>query len=164
MKEVFEELVKKIITKEDFLLFIEEINLLEQVVFKNIEVPLWKRVKGKVREEFRNELQKLEKEGIISASPNQQFSFFDEFKNYLQKIPQVKLEIAFEPSEDFLLRIKKWFKEENHQEVILDITVNPKIVGGAIIEYQGYFRDFSLVKEMDKLTPHQILVGGKHYE
>jgi len=62
------------------------------------------------------------------------------------------------------LRIKKWFKEENHQEVILDITVNPKIVGGAIIEYQGYFRDFSLVKEMDKLTPHQILVGGKHYE
>jgi len=81
MKEVFEELVKKIITKEDFLLFIEEINLLEQVVFKNIEVPLWKRVKGKVREEFRNELQKLEKEGVIPASPNQQFSFFDELKN-----------------------------------------------------------------------------------
>ena len=117
MKEVFEELVKKIITKEDFLLFIEEINLLEQVVFKNIEVPLWKRVKGKVREEFRNELQKLEKEGVIPASPNQQFSFFDELKNYLQKIPQVKLEIAFEPSEDFLLRIKKWFKEENLQKV-----------------------------------------------
>ena len=164
MEEIFEDLTKKIITKEDLILFLEEINLLEQIVFKNIEVPLSERVKGKIREEFRDELQKLEKESIISGSPNQQFSFFDELKNYLQKIPQVKLEIAFEPSEDFLLRIKKWFKEENHQEVILDITVNPKIVGGAIIEYQGYFRDFSLVKEMDKLTPHQILVGGKHYE
>ena len=109
MKETFEDLIKKIITKEDFLLFIEEINLLEQVVFKNIEVPLWKRVKGKVREEFRNKLQELEKEGIISTSPNQQFSFFEELKKYLQKIPQVKLEIAFEPSKDFLLKIKKWF-------------------------------------------------------
>lgn len=151
MKEVFEESAKKIITKEDFLLFIEEINLFERVIFKNTEVPLWKRVKGKVREEFRNELQKLEKEGVISASPNQQLSFFDEFKNYLRKIPQVKLEIAFEPSEDFLLRIKKWFKEESHQEVVLDVTLNPKIVGGAIIEYQGYFRDFSLAKEIDRL-------------
>jgi len=155
MEEIFEDLTKKIITKEDLILFLEEINLLEQIVFKNIEVPLSERVKGKIREEFRDELQKLEKESIISGSPNQQFSFFDELKNYLQKIPQVKLEIAFEPSEDFLLRIEKWFKEKNHRKVILDLIINPKIVGGAIIEYQGNWRDFSLVKEIDK-----IIYGG----
>lgn len=151
MMKIFEEFVKKIVTKEDFLLFLEEINLIEQMVFKNTGVPLWKKVEGRVREELRKELQKLENEGVISTSPNQQFSFFEELKNYLQKIPYLKLEIAFEPSEDFLSKIKKWFREENHQEVILDLIINPKIVGGAVIEYRGSWRDFSLLKEIDKL-------------
>ena len=157
MKEIFEDLTKKIITKEDLILFLEEINLLEQVFFKNIEAPLWERAKGKVRKEFRDELQKLEKGGIISGSPEQQFSFFDELKKELQKIPQAKLEIAFEPSEDFLLRIKRWFKEENHQEVILDVTINPRVVGGVIIEYQGRYCNFSLAKKIDELISQKAL-------
>ncbi len=151
-----EDLTKKIITKEDLIFFLEEINLVEGIVFKNVEAPLSERVKGKVREGFKDEIKKLEKEGIVSASPNQQFSFFDELKKYLQKIPLVKLEVSFEPSENFLLRIKKWFKEENHQEVILDLIVNPKVVGGVIIEYQGRYRNFSLAKKIDELTPTKI--------
>ena len=156
MEQIFEDLVKKIITKEDLLFFIEEINLLERVIFKNVETPLSEKVKGKVREEFRDYLQKLEKGGIISGSSNQQF-FFDELKKYLQRIPQVKLEIAFEPSKIFLLRIKKWFKEENHKEVILDVTINPKVVGGAIIEHRGRYRDFALAKKIDESISQKAL-------
>jgi len=157
MEEIFEILAQKIITKEDLIFFLEEISLLEGMVFKDTETPLLERAKGKIREEFRNELQELEKNGIILTSANQQFSFFDELKKYLAKIPHLKLEIAFSPSQSFLLRIKKWFKEKNHQEVILDVTINPNVVGGAIIEYQGYFRDFSLAKEINKLISQRQL-------
>jgi len=107
-------------------------------------------VKNKVREDFRQCLKELENKKFLSGSPDQQLSFFENLKSYLQKIPQLKLEIAFEPSKDFLLTLKKWFKEKNKQEVILDITINSKIVGGAIIEYQGQYRDFSLLERVDK--------------
>ncbi len=147
-----EELTKGIITKEDFVFFIEEIAIIENVIFKNPKTPLLERLKGKIKEELRNKLEKLEEKGIISNSPNQQIAFFSELKERLQKIPQVKLEIAFKPSRDFLLKLADWFKEKIHQRVILDLTINPKIIGGAIIEYQGSWRNFSLAKKIDKLN------------
>ena len=152
MEEIFEDLIKKIITKEELILFLEEINRTKQYVFKNVDTPLSERVKGKTREGFRNYLKKLEKSGSISGPPNQQFSFFEEIEKCLREVPQIKLEIAFAPSEDFLLKIKKWFREENRQEVILDLTVNHRITGGAIIEYQGQYRNFSLAKRIDELV------------
>jgi len=63
----------------------------------------------------------------------------------------IKLEIAFEPSEDFLLNIKKWLKENVQQETVLQIKTNPNIVAGLIIEYQGKYLDLSLAKKIDEI-------------
>jgi len=157
MKKSFEDLIKKIITQEDLIFFLEKIILIENLIFKNIEIPLSEKTKGEVGEGFREYLKKLEKQGFLSGSPNQQSSFFKNLKKELQKIPQLKLEIAFEPSDDFLLKIKNWFKKQNNQEVVLDIIINPKIVGGTIIEYQGQYRNFSLVKKMNEAISHTKL-------
>jgi F0F1-type ATP synthase delta subunit len=153
MKEVLEEINKEIITKEDLIFFLEEINLLEGLIFKNVKVPLYERTKGKLSEEFRNFLQKLGKKKMIPQSPNQQFSFFEKLKKYFQKMPQIKLEIAFQPSREFLLKIKRRLKEMTGQETILDFVLNPEITGGLIIEYQGRRLDFSLAKE---ITSHRF--------
>jgi F0F1-type ATP synthase delta subunit len=67
------------------------------------------------------------------------------------KIPKVKLEIAFEPREEFILKIEEWFREKVKKRMILDIIVNPKVIGGARIEFQGKWKDFSLEKEIEKL-------------
>jgi F0F1-type ATP synthase delta subunit len=48
-------------------------------------------------------------------------------------------------------KVKEWFREKVKRRVILDIFVNPKIVGGARIEFQGKWRDFSLEKEIEKI-------------
>jgi len=151
MEKVFEKFLEKVITKEDFILLLEEINSLERFIFKETKKPLSEKIKGEVREEFRNIIEKLEKEKIITRSPDQQFSFFDNFKKYLKNIPQLKLEIAFLPSEEFLLDVKNWFKKEKNKEVILDLTVNPKLVAGAIIEYEGRYGNFSIAKKIDEL-------------
>jgi len=69
----------------------------------------------------------------------------------LRSLPEIKLEIAFSPNNDFLNRISQWLEKELGQKIILDITVNPKVTAGAIIEYQGNWRDFSLAKKIDQL-------------
>ena len=150
MKKIFDQLAKKIITKEDLIFFIEEVNILQSFIFKNTRIPLSDRLNKKVEEDFKQYIKELEDQNLLSGSPNQQLSFFEDLKDYLQKIPQLKLEIAFSPPRSFLLAIKKWFREKNGQEVILDITVNPEIVGGATIEYQGRYRDFSLLEKLNK--------------
>ena len=96
----FEELVKKIRTKEELISFLEEIAHLR-----------------KIKDKEEQPTKELEK--------------------YLRSLPEIKLEIAFSPENNFLEKISQWFEKELGQKIILDLTVNPKIVGGAIIEYQG---------------------------
>lgn len=73
----------------------------------------------------------------------------------LRSLPEMKLEIAFLPSDDFLNRISQWLKKETDQKIILDITLNPKLGAGVIIEYRGFFRDFSLARRIDQLISQQ---------
>lgn len=115
----FEELVKKIRTKEELVSFLEEIAHLR-----------------KIKDKEEQPTKELEK--------------------YLRSLPEIKLEIAFSPENNFLEKISQWLEKELGQKIILDLTVNPKIVGGAIIEYQGNWRDFSLAKEIDKLISQKI--------
>ena len=63
----------------------------------------------------------------------------------------------FNNNNDSLEKISQWFEKELGQKIILDLSINPKIVGGVIIEYQGNWRDFSLEKEIDSLIPQKGL-------
>lgn len=149
-KYFLKEIIKKIITKEDFLILLEEIEQIENMVFKNTKIPLSERAKGKISEELRGFIKELEKEKSFLNLPQKQFSFFQQLKKNLKKIPQIKLELAFYPSPEFCFLIKKWFQDNLQINLILDIIINPKIAGGVIIEYQGKYGDFSLAKEINK--------------
>ena len=95
-------MLKQIITKEDLIVLLEEINLAESLIFKNTNTPLSEKIRGKTTQEFADFVEKLEKKDSHFHSPNQQFSFFQNLKTNLKSIPQLKLEIAFEPSRNFL--------------------------------------------------------------
>lgn len=79
-----------------------------------------------------------------------------ELEEKLRSLAEMKLEIAFLPSDDFLNRISQWLEKEFGQKIILDITLNPKVAAGAIIEYRGFFRDFSLAKKIDQLISQNV--------
>jgi len=151
MEEVFKKISEKIITEEDLVFFLDQLALVKKIIFSNTEISLSQRLKNKVDERIRREIEKLEERGEIPLFVEEQSTFFEQLEKFLLKIPKVQLEIAFEPSNEFLLEIDNWFKENVGKKVILDIFVNPKIVGGARIEYQGKWVDFSLGKEIEKL-------------
>jgi F0F1-type ATP synthase delta subunit len=150
MEKILEKLAEKIITKEDLIFILEQIEIAKDLLFKQPEIFLSEKLKGKVSEGFKREIENLEKkEKYISVA---EFSeFFDRLKETLLKTPIVKLEIAFEPRESFILEMREWFKKNLGKRVILDIFVNSKIVGGAKIEYQGKWKDYSLAKKIEKI-------------
>ncbi len=155
--EIFRDFAKKIVTKEDLLFLLEEINLVQESIFKNINIPLSERVKGNIEEDFRKELEELEKKKIISKNPEDNRIFFENFEKHLQNLPQIKIVIAFQPKKEFINKISLWLEKEINQKVILDFNFNPEIVGGALIEYQGRQINLSLAKEIDKLFSQKQL-------
>ena len=157
MEKHFDYLLNKIKTKEELIFLLEEITNIKHFIFKKEkEEVLSKRVEGKVSLELKNFLEKLEREGTISENPEQQSAFLEKLERHLLSLPKIKLEIAFYPEDNFLTKIDQWLKKILGQKTILDIITNPKIVGGAIIEYRGNWRDFSLATEIDKLISKKI--------
>ncbi len=141
---------KKIVTKEDLIFFLEEINSVQRLIFKNINIPLSERAKENISEDFGKELEELEKKKIISKNPEENRIFFENFEKYLQDLPQIKIEMAFRPKKEFVNKISLWLEKEINQKVVLDLIFNPEIVGGAIIEYQGRQINFSLAKKINE--------------
>lgn len=150
MREIEEEISKKIITREDLIFFLEEIEILKGFIFKNPKINLSEKVRGKLSEEFIAWIEGLENKKIIPPFPHQQILFFEELKKFLLNLPQLNLEIAFQPSSQFILKIKNWLKENTGKEMIIDYLVNPEIGGGAIIKYGGKYLNFSLSKKINK--------------
>jgi len=143
-------LLKQIMTKEELIVFIEDINFTENLIFKDMHTPLSEKIKEKTSSEFVHFVKKLEEEDSHFHSPNQQSSFFQNLKTDLKNIPQLKLEIAFEPSVEFLEKIKQWFQQRTGR-LILDLSQNPGIVAGAVITYRGKYKNLSVAKKIDEL-------------
>jgi len=149
--EIFEDFLKKIITKEDLIFFIDQINLAEQFLFKDKNIPLTDKIKGRVSKDFEELIEKLEKENVITRDVEKSRIFFENLKNYLLKIPQIKIEIAFKPSRNFVEKISLWLEKNFGGKMIVDLYFNPEIVGGAIVEYKGKHLNYSLAKKIDEL-------------
>jgi F0F1-type ATP synthase delta subunit len=152
MEKYFDDLAKRIKTKEELISFLEDIIKVRQIIFKNKDGLLSSKVEGKVNEELKKLIAGLEKKKVISKSAEKQAVFCERLEKYLQSLPQLKLEIAFHPQESSIVRISEWIKKELGDKTIIDLNINPKIIGGAIIEHQGNWRDFSLSKEIDSLV------------
>lgn len=141
--EIIKHFIDKIITKEDLIFFLQEINSLEKFVFEKEKNFFFKKLEEVFGKEF--------KDFFLSQPLEEQLFLFKKIKEEFQNLPQLKLEIAFQPDRGFILRLKKWLDEEVGQGIILDIFFDPDVVGGAIVEYQGKYFDFSLGKEIDNL-------------
>ena len=63
----------------------------------------------------------------------------------------ISLTLAFEPSSDFLAYLKDWLWANYSKEAVLDLKIDPKICGGAIVVANDHWRDYSLAFEVDKL-------------
>jgi F0F1-type ATP synthase delta subunit len=73
-----------------------------------------------------------------------------EIKKNIAKIPVLTLAIAFPPQQKLLEIIATWFMVNTKKPVLLDIAVNKSLIGGAVIEYKGLFKDYSLKRILEE--------------
>jgi len=62
----------------------------------------------------------------------------------------VNLVLAFSPEKKLFSHLKLWVKENVNPDAVLDISVDQSILAGALITYNGYYKDFSLKKKVQE--------------
>jgi hypothetical protein len=137
-------LLKTVFTREDWLRLRREIDRLEESLYKTGDGGYEMVLENKVRKELAEMLddQKLSKDII-----NDQLR---EIREELGKVNAVKIILAVEPSRSLVKDIWAWVEKNVGEEIILEIKINPGIMGGLLISWNGRYADFSLRKKWEK--------------
>jgi len=77
--------------------------------------------------------------------------YLDELLLIVKKLPELKLTIAIDPSEDLITSVKNWTSKNLSQDVIIDFETKPEIIGGTIIvSPNGKYANYALSEQIDK--------------
>lgn len=68
----------------------------------------------------------------------------------------VTLTLAFEPDFDFVRKLNEYFSQNMGHRVTLDLKVDKKIVGGAIVIANNHWRDYSVAAVVENNMKNQI--------
>lgn len=134
---MYPEILSKIKTKQKAQELAEELEVLKNSLYESGGIYFEDTLKTKIRawaaELIRQQIGKEEsKEKYLNGLIER-----------LKSARTIKLVLAFEPSEIAIERFHSLISQKTG-EVVLDITCNRNILGGAIIIYEGEYRNFSL--------------------
>lgn len=129
-------------TREQVNLMLWEIDELEKAVFK---------VDSNIFNETLNSKVRATTATFISSeiAGRDKTEFFKNLKDQLNSLKYLELTIAFEPTQSSLDRISDWARKNVAENICLDIKRDKRIIGGAVVTYNGRFKDYSLVHEVD---------------
>lgn len=138
-----------VITYDELADLLNEIDKARSLIYQTDKKEFSARLEGRVAKEFYQGVKFLEEEKKLPTNLKELNDFFVAFKSYLRNLEQINLELAFEPSRDFLAKISSWFATTFGKKIILRIDVRPEIIAGVRIEYKGRYQDYSLSKAID---------------
>jgi hypothetical protein len=152
-------------TNKDVLTLIktkEDLVLLEEAIDRVYGALYTKSFKTKLRGIVSKELfDILEKDfSKMGWELKQTRNYLEKLKEQLSKIDIAEITLAFKPSEEFLSTLSMWTGNNLGKNTIPDIVVDPNIIAGLRITYQGRLKDFSfrnLLKDAMKSEKERIL-------
>ena len=80
---------------------------------------------------------------ITGASASDLKAFFETLQQTIAALPVLSLTVAFEPTEHTLQLISEWSLLQLKRQMLLEISVDPLLIAGTTINYNGIFKDFS---------------------
>lgn len=106
--------------------------------------------------------------GISEQKPSQIKNFLTKLQEQINALPVLSVSLAFEPTEKTLKILSDWFLLNVKRQVLFDITVDPSLIAGIAIHYNGRFLDFSVqdriqvvIKAMLTESPTQPLTSNE---
>jgi len=93
----------------------------------------------------------LRENNISTISGSSINSFIGQIQNTIKSLPQVSIVLAIDPKEEILKAISEWFILNVKKQVLLEITIDPEIIAGAIAGYKGRQFDASIKNEFENI-------------
>lgn len=152
----FSPFLNSIYDMNGFLGMVDEINLIERSLFRGKEGPISQKARDFTTGNIINIFEELEKAGLEPTTDQRQMQFLKDLVDYIKKLPFIKVSIAFEPTNTFLMKLNSQICAIVGKKVILDVVINQYLIGGAIFEYNGKVGRFTLDTQLDEVLTKAV--------
>lgn len=98
----------------------------------------------------------IERLGLEPKGDSLQIKFLKDLLVHLRSLPQVKVTLAFNPTKSFITRLNSQISSQIGKKVILEIFVDQYIIGGAIFEYRGKIREYTLATKVKEAIEKRV--------
>ena len=68
----------------------------------------------------------------------------------------IEIIVAFEPADEVVFRWKEWLKKNVDPLVDLKVIVNPGVIAGAEITYEGKYVDLTAKKKVEEMLNDRV--------
>ncbi len=77
------------------------------------------------------------------------------------EVPLLMMQISFIPTKNFLKKLVASLQSDLNEPFLLDLVVNPGIIGGCVIEFKGMYSDHSLKRDITKWRKANTIKHGR---
>lgn len=154
---MFTSVLHQIKTEDDRKRLRQEIYLLLQSLYEVEEGKFQDVLKNSVREKIAATIsEEIFKDEVDKGK------YLKGLQEEADKLKKVKLTLGFEPTKESIDKFWQFIASALEKNIVLDIEYLPKLVGGAVVIYDGEYRDLSLKSILDmELTKSGNEVLGK---
>ena len=154
-------ILKDLRTKDERDLLRNQLDELEAALFKADH----KVTEGILKSHFPEHLASTMR-GIIASdefakNPEALRTFFKDLEDVIDKLPFLKLSIAFKPPEEMIVRLHDWTEQNLGPGIVIDINYDGSMLGGARIIFGGKYKEMTLAQMItDVLAKEKTAVMG----
>ncbi len=146
----YQDLIELIRTTDDLVKFDEEMDLLLQSIYYVDKDMLKDALEKTVRIRIATVMRKLIQRDTLSKREEVNALFLSVYKT-ICSLPMLQLTLAFEPSEAVIDNISRWARQNLAAGILLDLSLDRSVLGGAMIMYNGRFYDLTLRKKLQDI-------------
>lgn len=90
----------------------------------------------------------LQEQNVEMTSRTQVNQLLESLKNELAEMKTVQITLAIKPQHGFLDQLSAWINTNIQEKSLLQLTIDPQIIGGIILLHQGKYINLSLKKKV----------------
>lgn len=146
----------------DLYRLIEQVEGLSRFLFRDKQGPISIKAGEYLTSNLAIIFKEIEDRGLEPATDDKQADFLRALADYIKNIPLVKITLAFDPKLEFVAQLNREITAVAGCKVVLDISVDESIVGGAKFEYKGKYWSSTLEVQITQVIDSQKLMerGG----
>lgn len=142
-------------TQEGVLMLIRGIEVLERSLYRSHQDSFEKILEKEIPQGIASILRDLFASPSYANDVQKRGEFLSLIKEKLMKLQSLRLEIAFEPTERIAEEFVHWIRREIRQDLVVEFVVDPLVLGGARMIFNGRYCDFSLHRMIDDLMANK---------